>query len=104
MSVIFTTKANPEQLEVYAHIVEERTGHIVSKAHLYYTSEEDGNPYITYPKDSRAIEKTIAVFDQVVHRIEQKDFSIAERPAKLCPACDMRFYCDARNWKFRKKS
>lgn len=90
------------QLEVYAHIVEERTGHIVSKAHLYYTSEEDGNPYITYPKDSRAIEKTIAVFDQVVHRIEQKDFSIAERPAKLCPSCDMRFYCDARNWKFKK--
>ena len=92
------------QLEVYAHIVEERTGQIVSKTHLYYTSEEDGNPYITYPKNSRAIEKTIAVFDQVVHRIEQKDFSIAERPAKLCPACDMRFYCDARNWKFKKKS
>jgi DNA helicase-2/ATP-dependent DNA helicase PcrA len=92
------------QLEVYAHIVEERTGHVVSKSHLYYTSEEDGNPYITYPKDSRAIETTIAVFDQVVHRIEKKDFSIAERPAKLCPACDMRFYCDARNWKFRKKS
>lgn len=91
------------QLEVYAHIVEERTGHIVSKAHLYYTSEEDGNPYITYPKDSRAIEKTIAVFDQVVHRIEKRDFSIPERPTKICRDCDMRFYCDARNWKFRKK-
>jgi DNA helicase-2/ATP-dependent DNA helicase PcrA len=92
------------QLEVYAHIVEERTGLVVSKTHLYYTSEEDGNPYITYPKDSRAIEKTIATFDQVVHRIEQRDYSISERPTKLCHSCDMRFYCDARNWKFKKKS
>jgi len=91
------------QLEVYAHIVEERTGLAVSKTHLYYTSEEDGNPYITYPKDSRSIEKTIATFDQVVHRIEQRDYSISERPAKLCHSCDMRFYCDARNWKFKKK-
>ena len=31
------------QLEVYAHIVEQRTGEQVSRMHLYYTSEEDGN-------------------------------------------------------------
>ena len=91
------------QLEVYAHIVEERTGLTVSRTHLYYTSEAEGNPYITFSKDRRSIEQTIAVFDQVVHRIEQRDFSIAERPTKLCRDCDMRFYCDARNWKFRKK-
>ena len=91
------------QLEVYAHIVEERTGLTVSRTHLYYTSEAEGNPYITFTKDRRSIEQTIAVFDQVVHRIEQRDFSIAERPTKLCRDCDMRFYCDARNWKFRKK-
>jgi len=92
------------QLEVYAHIIEERTGHIVSKAHLYYTSEEGGNPYITYPKDNRSIETTVAVFDQVVHRIEQKDFGIPERPAKICRDCDIRYYCDAKNWKFKKES
>lgn len=90
------------QLEVYAHIVEERTGYQVSKTHLYYTSEETGNPYITFPKDSKAIEKTIATFDAVIHRIERKDFSIPERPHKLCPSCDMRFYCDRKNWKFRR--
>lgn len=43
----------------------------------------------------------IATFDQVVHRIEGKDFSIAERPTKLCKGCDMRFYCDAKNWQFK---
>lgn len=91
------------QLEVYAHIVEERTGQRVSKSHLYYTSEEAGNPYITFPKDTRSIERTIATFDEVVHRIEQKDFTIPERPAKLCKECDMRHYCDAKNWRFRQE-
>jgi DNA helicase-2/ATP-dependent DNA helicase PcrA len=89
------------QLEVYAHIVEERTGQAVSKTHLYYTSEDAGNPYITFPKDTRSIERTIGTFDQVVGRIEHKDFAIPERPAKLCKECDMRHYCDAKNWKFR---
>jgi len=91
------------QLEVYAHIVEERTGLKVSKTHLYYTSEESGNPYVTFVKDNKAIAKTIDTFDKVVKRIEVKDFSIPDRPAKLCEACDMRFYCDAKNWKFRTK-
>ncbi|MBD2596032.1 ATP-dependent helicase [Nostoc spongiaeforme FACHB-130] len=90
------------QLEVYAHIVENRTGLTVSKTHLYYTSEESGNPYITFSKNSRSIDKTIATFDEVVKRIEVKDFRIAERPNKLCKGCDMRFYCDTKNWIFRK--
>ncbi len=89
------------QLEVYAHIVQERSGVEVSKTHLYYTSEEEGNPYISFDKDARAIEKTIRSFDAVVQRIEARDFGIPARPAKLCSDCDMRHYCDAKNWKFR---
>ena len=34
------------QLEVYAHLVEERTGQKVSRMHLYYTGEDGGNPYV----------------------------------------------------------
>lgn len=90
------------QLEVYAHLVEERTGQRVSRMHLYYTGEEEGNPYVTFTKDDRAIGKTIARFDEIVARIEQKDYQIAARPAKLCPNCDMRPYCDNKNWKFRE--
>jgi DNA helicase II / ATP-dependent DNA helicase PcrA len=89
------------QLEVYAHILEERTGATVSQTHLYYTSEESGNPYISFPKNSRSTEKTIATFDDVVRRIEAKDFRISERPDKLCKGCDMRFYCDSKNWRFK---
>jgi len=84
------------QLDVYAHIVEQRTGFEVSKTHLYYTSEEAGNPYITFPADKLATGQTVSAFDQVVRRIEVKDFKISERPIKICRECDMRFYCDSK--------
>lgn len=90
------------QLEVYAHLVEKRTGQKVSRMHLYYTGEDRGNPYVSFAKDDRAIGKTIARFDDIVARIEQQDYQIAARPAKLCLSCDMRAYCDNKNWKFRK--
>lgn len=89
------------QLEVYAHLVEERTGQKVSRMHLYYTGEGDGNPYVSFTKDDRAIGKTIARFDDIVARIERQDYGITARPAKLCLSCDMRAYCDNKNWKFR---
>lgn len=82
------------QLEVYAHLVEERTGHKVSKTHLYYTGEEAGTPYVSFDHNRSAIENTIKGFDQVVERIKKHDYNIKERPAKLCKECDMRFYCE----------
>ncbi|HBP1726845.1 ATP-dependent helicase [Pseudomonas aeruginosa] len=92
------------QLEVYAHLVEERTGQKVSRMHLYYTGEDGGNPYVSFSKDDRAIGKTIARFDDIVARIERQDYGIATRPAKLCQSCDMRAYCDNKNWKVRKNN
>ena len=83
------------QLEVYAHIIEGRTGHKISKMHLYYTGEEDSNPYVSFDKNTRSIDRTMAAFDGVVERIEAKDFEISDRPAKLCKNCDMKAYCDA---------
>lgn len=90
------------QLEVYAHLVEERTGQKVSRMHLYYTGEDAGNPYVSFSKDDRAIDKTIARFDDIVSRIERQDYQITSRPAKLCLSCDIRPYCDSKNWKFRE--
>jgi DNA helicase II / ATP-dependent DNA helicase PcrA len=89
------------QLEVYAHLVEERLGLPVSRTHLYYTSEESGNPYISFDKNTRSLAATISKFDEVVHRIETGDYGISERPHKLCKDCDMRHYCDRKNWKYR---
>ncbi len=89
-----------KQLEVYAHLVEKRTGHRVSRTHLYYTGEESGNPFITWDKDSKAIDRTMADFDRIVGRIEGRDYRMRARPGKKCEDCDMRFYCDMKNWKF----
>ena len=83
------------QLEVYAHIIEGRTGHKISKLHLYYTGVDDGNPYVSFDKDAHSIDRTIEVFDGVVERIENKDFEIESRPEGLCRNCDMKAYCDA---------
>ena len=84
------------QLEVYAHMIEERTGHEISKMHLYYTGEGDGDPYVSFDKDVRSIDQTMAAFDGIVARIENKEFEIASRPEKLCGNCDMKAYCDAK--------
>ena len=70
--------------------------------HLYYTGEDGGNPYVCFTKDNRSIVKTIARFDDIVERIERQDYAITARPAKLCLSCDMRAYCDNKNWKFRE--
>ena len=84
------------QLEVYAHIIEEGTGHTVSKLHLYYTGEDDSNPYVSFDKDADSIDQTIRAFDSVVERIESKDFEIDARPDRMCRNCDMKAYCDAK--------
>lgn len=90
------------QLEVYAHLIEERTGQKVSRMHLYYTGEQDGNPYVSFNKDDKAIGKTVARFDEIVHRIESGDYRISARPDRLCEDCDIRSYCNTKNWNFRK--
>ena len=83
------------QLEIYAHLVEERTGYEVSRMHLYYTGEESGNPYISFLKKRAKIEETMAAFDRVVELIESKNYAMSgvEKCDKLCSNCDMRFYC-----------
>ena len=83
------------QLEVYAHIIEQKTGLPVSKMNIYYPKEEDGNPQITFPYRARNVEATINSFEEVVHKIEKKDFSFSNyKPTEQhCAECDMRFFC-----------
>lgn len=82
------------QLEIYAHLVEERTGQKVSKLHLYYTGAgESESPYISFPKNDSSIDNTIKVFDDIVNSIERKDFKPCKKDPKQCKECDMRFYC-----------
>lgn len=81
------------QLNIYAYLVEQRTGHKVSKMHLYYTAEESGVPTITYPYQKTAIEGTMAAFDDTVHKIMKKDYHRCCDDPRICKNCDFRFYC-----------
>lgn len=81
------------QLEVYSHIIEERTGNKVSKLHLYYTGELEGVPTITFPKKKDSIDNTIKEFDSIVCKIQNKDFTQKSQSEIICSNCDMRFYC-----------
>ncbi|MBE6270364.1 MAG: ATP-dependent helicase [Prevotella ruminicola] len=84
------------QLEVYAYLIEQRYGYKVSAMHLYYPKEENGNPRITFRYQQHNIENTIEAFEDVVHKIEKKDFSMegVHRNEKHCSNCDLRFYCN----------
>ena len=88
------------QLEIYAHLVEEKIGKKVSKMHLYYTGSKDDRPYVTFERNSDNIGKTVAEFDSVVKKIESKDYRMSSRPVKICGDCDFKGYC---NNKWSKK-
>lgn len=81
------------QLEVYAHLVEEKTGKKVSRMHLYYTGEEKSEPTVTFEKSKEAIDTTIKEFDKVVAKIQKHEFSKESDNKKTCRECDMRYYC-----------
>lgn len=81
------------QLEVYAHLVEERTGHTVSKMHLYYTSDKSSTPTISFPYQKTAVDATIQGFEDTVHNILRKEFTRRAESPKTCAECDFRFFC-----------
>lgn len=83
-----------------SHLVEQNTGHKVSRMHLYFTGETNGLPTISFNKNSSAIEHTIEDFDRIVGKIESKNYSLKARPDKTCVDCSARAYCDRKNWKF----
>ncbi len=86
------------QLEVYAYLIEQRYGQKVSRMHLYYPKVENGNPRITFPYRLHNVEATIGSFEEVVHKIERKDFDMSchRRDERRCSDCDLRHYCNSR--------
>jgi DNA helicase-2/ATP-dependent DNA helicase PcrA len=86
------------QLEIYAHLVEEKIGKKVVKMHIYYTGSKNEKPYITFERNSVDIEKAVKNFDLIVQKIETKDYGMTSRPIKICADCDFKGYCNNK-WK-----
>lgn len=84
------------QLEVYAYLIEQRYGIKVSGMKAYYTSESNGNPYVSFKRDEKHIKETIKTFDTIVNEIEKKNFRGQCSDLNMCKNCDLRFFCKRR--------
>ena len=86
-----SAQLNTNQLQ----IVQQTTGMKVSKMDVYYLKEENGHTKISFSFNPDNVATTIQNFDEVVHKIETKDFFMLGLPATKSNAneCDM-FYCN----------
>lgn len=85
-----------KQLQVYAHLVEQKYGVVVSKMKLYYLSSAE-NPIISFDKDDKRISEMMEEFSDVVRKIEKHDYSTRTKDSSICKDCDMRYYCRKSN-------
>jgi DNA helicase-2/ATP-dependent DNA helicase PcrA len=83
-----------QQLEVYAHLVEQNLGYKVSRMLLYYTGTEEGSlPTIAFEPKRSEINATIKQFDKTVLKIQSADFSKKSSSGRICENCDFKWYC-----------
>ena len=85
-----------KQLQVYAHLVEQKYGVEVSGMNLYYLSAAD-DPVITFKKNDEQISRMLDEFTGIVRKIEAHDYSSRTKDTSICKDCDMRYYCGHSN-------
>lgn len=85
-----------KQLQVYAHLVEQKYGVKVSQMKLYYLSATE-DPVIVFKKDEKRISDMMEEFSDVVRKIESHDYSTRTKDTSICKDCDMRYYCGKSN-------
>ena len=81
------------QLELYAYLAEQRFGRKVSRMHLYYTSEQKGDPMITFSWEREAIQRAVEELKRTVKNIEEKKFEQDANRAYICAYCSMKYVC-----------
>lgn len=85
-----------KQLQVYAHLVEQKYGVEVSQMKLYYLSATD-DLVISFVKDEKRISDMMDEFSGIVKKIESHDYSTMTKDTSICKDCDMRYYCGKSN-------
>lgn len=82
------------QLQIYAYIIEQRTGLPVSQLRLYYTGDtSDGIPEIRFKNEPAKVQATIDEFTDVVHKIQCRDYNTLSTSQTMCNYCDLRHFC-----------
>lgn len=82
-----------KQLEIYAYLISERYKKNVSRMHLYYTNEAEGNPLVTFEYSKNCVDKEIEDVSQTVRKIEGKRFDAKAENDYSCRYCDMKYMC-----------
>mgnify|MGYP001235724233 FL=1 len=84
------------QLDIYAYLVEnqDHKKRSVLRVSLYLTSRND-HPILTLQRRDKDL--NMEPFNQIVKKIEARDFDMAKRPEKICQTCEMASYCDAQS-------
>ena len=83
------------QLCTYAHILERRHRKRPDRLLLYWTAEPlKQDAVMEFPYRPELVQDAGRYFDEVVARIQAKDFRVSKPPErKICKECDMRSYC-----------
>ncbi|SEH13887.1 ATP-dependent helicase [Thermoleophilum album] len=91
--------AYERQLCTYAHILERRHGRRVDRLLLYWTSEpRKEDALMVLPYDPARVEEAGRHFDEVVRRIQAREFAVTTPPeAAICQECDLRMLCRSEN-------
>jgi len=86
-----------DQLCTYAHVLERRHGKHPERLLLYWTAEPDKSAALMeIPYRPEKVEAAGQRFDQVVSRIQARDFSVHQAPeSKVCKECDLKTFCAA---------
>ena len=84
------------QLDIYAYLVEnqDHKKRPVLRVSLYLTSRNE-HPILTLQRRDKDL--NMEPFNQIVKKIEARDFDMAKRPEKICQTCEMTSYCDAQS-------
>ncbi len=84
------------QLDIYAYLVEnqDHKKRQVLRACLYLTSRKK-NPLLVLQRQDKNL--NMEPLNQIVTKIEAREFDITQRPEKTCQTCEMTFYCDAQS-------
>lgn len=89
-------KKYENQLNVYAHLIEQKNPDIkVSGMKLYFTGENDGNRIEEFTFSREKIDSTMNYFDDTVKKIQRKDFTIKNHVQKsTCNNCGFQKFCN----------
>ena len=84
-----------QQLYIYAHVLERRTGKLPERLSLYWTAEErKEDALMVVPYRPEAVEQVSFDFDEIVSHIQKKQFTVIIPPSPtICRGCDIRHLC-----------